>query len=109
MLMAKAMLFIYGDPFKYGIIRPKQGFFTTKLFTEEIIHVGTVQKIREDNIQDYEYVMKDDRFPKTQMPKYWKGEKNIYCAGFSRKGIAGAAQDVMSITEDIKSVLTTKY
>uniref|UniRef100_A0A0D3CPC4 Flavin-containing monooxygenase n=1 Tax=Brassica oleracea var. oleracea TaxID=109376 RepID=A0A0D3CPC4_BRAOL len=57
---------------------------------------------------DYEYVM-DAGFPKKQMPKYWKGEKNIYCAGFSWKGIAGAAQDVMSITEDIKSILTTKY
>lgn len=54
--------------------------------------------------------MKKDGFPKNPMPKHWKGENNLYCAGFSRKGIAGAAQDAVSVAEDIRSILaTTKY
>lgn len=55
--------------------------------------------------QNYEYVMKDDGFPKNPMPKHWKGEKNVYCAGFARKGIAGAAEDAMSVANDIRSIL----
>ncbi|KAJ0232513.1 FAD-binding domain-containing protein [Hirschfeldia incana] len=58
-------------------------------------------------LKNYEYVMKDDGFPKNPMPQHWKGEKNIYCAGFSRKGIAGVAQDAVSVAEDIKSSLET--
>ncbi|KAJ0229185.1 indole-3-pyruvate monooxygenase YUCCA10 [Hirschfeldia incana] len=61
-------------------------------------------------LKNYEYMMKEDGFPKNPMPKHWKGENNLYCAGFSRKGIAGAAQDAVSIAEDIRSILaTTKY
>jgi len=60
-----------------------------------------------DIIQDYEYVMKKDGFPKAPMPKHWKGEKNLYCAGFSRKGIAGGAEDAMSVADDIRSILAT--
>ncbi|KAG2305056.1 hypothetical protein Bca4012_064134 [Brassica carinata] len=61
-------------------------------------------------LKNYEYVMKDDGFPKKPMPEHWKGEKNLYCAGFSRKGIAGAAQDAISVAQDISSILaTTRY
>ncbi|KAH0920908.1 hypothetical protein HID58_020926, partial [Brassica napus] len=151
MMMSKARLFIYGDPSKYGLIRPNQGPFVTKFLTGRtpVIDVGTVRKIHEGKIQvinggirsiegktltfenglrqdfdvivfatgykssvcnwlkNYEYVMRDDGFPKNPMPDHWKGEKNIYCAGFSRKGIAGAAQDAMSVAQDIKSILET--
>ncbi|CAD5314988.1 unnamed protein product [Arabidopsis thaliana] len=142
---------LYGDLSKYGLFRPKQGPFATKLFTGKapVIDVGTVEKIRDGEIQvinggigsingktltfenghkqdfdaivfatgykssvcnwleDYEYVMKKDGFPKAPMPKHWKGEKNLYCAGFSRKGIAGGAEDAMSVADDIRSILAT--
>ncbi|XP_056855823.1 probable indole-3-pyruvate monooxygenase YUCCA10 [Raphanus sativus] len=151
MMMAKTRLFMYGDPSKYGLLRPKQGPFATKFLTGRtpVIDVGAVQEIREGKIQvinggigsiegktltfenglkqdfdaivfatgykssvcnwlkNYEYVMKDDGFPKNPMPKHWKGENNVYCAGFSKKGIAGAAQDAMSVAQDIKSILET--
>ncbi|CAH2036194.1 unnamed protein product [Thlaspi arvense] len=151
MLTTMARLFVYGDVSKYGLLRPKQGPFATKLYTGKspVIDVGTVQKIRDGKIQvinggigcikgktltfenglkqdfdaivfatgykssvcnwlkNYDYVMKEDGFPKKPMPKHWKGEKNLYCAGFSRKGIAGAAQDAMAVADDIKSILAT--
>ncbi|KAL1209196.1 putative indole-3-pyruvate monooxygenase YUCCA10 [Cardamine amara subsp. amara] len=142
---------VYGDLSKYGLFRPKQGPFATKLYTGKapVIDVGTVQKIRDGEIQvincgigsikgktltfenglkqdfdaivfatgykssvcnwleNYEFVMKKDGFPKNPMPKHWKGENNLYCTGFSRKGIAGAAEDAMSVADDIKSILAT--
>lgn len=53
MVMAMARLFMYGDLSKYGLFRPKQGPFATKLFTGKtpVVDVGTVQKIRDGKIQ----------------------------------------------------------
>ncbi|KAJ4896565.1 putative indole-3-pyruvate monooxygenase YUCCA10 [Raphanus sativus] len=151
MAVSTARSFMYGDLSKYGLFRPKQGPFATKLFSGKapVIDVGTVQKICDGKIQvinggirsiqektltfengkkqdfdvivfatgykssvcnwlkNYEYMMKKDGFPKNPMPKHWKGENNLYCAGFSRKGIAGAAQDAVSVAEDIRSILAT--
>lgn len=44
---------LYGDLSKYGLFRPKQGPFATKLFTGKapVIDVGTVEKIRDGEIQ----------------------------------------------------------
>lgn len=44
---------MYGDISKYGLFRPKQGPFATKLITGKapVIDVGTVQKIRDGKIQ----------------------------------------------------------
>ncbi|CAA7048231.1 unnamed protein product [Microthlaspi erraticum] len=148
-LMKIMTAYSYGDLTKYGLSRPKQGPFASKLYTGKapVIDVGTVQKICDGEIQvinggirsiqgktltfengskrdfdaivfatgykssvcnwlkNYEYVMKKDGFPKAPMPMHWKGEKNLYCAGFARKGIAGASQDAVSVADDIKSIL----
>lgn len=44
---------VYGDLSKYGLLRPKQGPFATKLYTGKapVIDVGTVQKICDGEIQ----------------------------------------------------------
>ncbi|KAH0872258.1 hypothetical protein HID58_069620 [Brassica napus] len=46
MFMAKAELFMYVDPSNYGLVRPKQGHFTTKFFTRRtpVISVGTSKR-----------------------------------------------------------------
>ncbi|KAF3524574.1 hypothetical protein F2Q69_00046481 [Brassica cretica] len=46
MFMAKAELFMYVDPSNYGLVRPKQGHFTTKFFTGRTpgISVGTSKR-----------------------------------------------------------------
>ncbi|XP_015087241.1 probable indole-3-pyruvate monooxygenase YUCCA10 [Solanum pennellii] len=34
----------------------------------------------------------------------WKGENGLYCAGFSRRGIAGISMDAIAIADDIKTI-----
>ncbi|XP_010549160.1 PREDICTED: probable indole-3-pyruvate monooxygenase YUCCA10 [Tarenaya hassleriana] len=57
-------------------------------------------------LKNYEYVMNETGFPKNPIPKHWKGEKNIYCAGFSRQGINGVSRDAVAIADHIHSLLS---
>ncbi|XP_004247953.2 probable indole-3-pyruvate monooxygenase YUCCA10 [Solanum lycopersicum] len=34
----------------------------------------------------------------------WKGENGLYCAGFSKRGIAGISMDAIAIVDDIKTI-----
>ncbi|KAI6693910.1 hypothetical protein NL676_021620 [Syzygium grande] len=56
-------------------------------------------------LEDYEYIMNKDGMPKCLCPHHWKGENGIYCAGFSRQGLAGIARDAVAIANDISEVL----
>lgn len=51
--VSAARSFMYGNLSKYGLFRPKQGPFATKLFSGKapVIDVGTVQKICDGKIQ----------------------------------------------------------
>ncbi|KAL0693059.1 hypothetical protein Bca4012_060239 [Brassica carinata] len=40
-------------------------------------------------------------FPKSPFPNAWKGKSGLYAAGFTRKGLAGASADAVSIAQDI--------
>lgn len=42
--------------------------------------------------------------PKNVVPKHWKGEKGIYCAGLSRKGLFGVSIDAKTIADDINNL-----
>ncbi|XP_054788207.1 probable indole-3-pyruvate monooxygenase YUCCA4 [Prosopis cineraria] len=42
-----------------------------------------------------------DGMPKTPFPSGWKGGNGLYAAGFSRRGILGAASDAVNIARDI--------
>ncbi|XP_021862782.1 probable indole-3-pyruvate monooxygenase YUCCA10 [Spinacia oleracea] len=56
-------------------------------------------------LKDYDYILKDDGFPKNRCPNHWKGKNKLYCAGLSRMGIQGATKDAIAITDDIEMVL----
>ncbi|KAF3541955.1 hypothetical protein F2Q69_00023447 [Brassica cretica] len=43
-------------------------------------------------------------FPTSPFPNAWKGKSGFYAAGFTRKGLAGASADAISIAEDIGNV-----
>lgn len=72
--------------------------FTLPYFLTEGMHFV-------EHVQDYEYIMNKDGMPKCLCPHHWKGENGIYCAGFSRQGLAGIARDAMAIANDIGEVL----
>ncbi|PKI54451.1 hypothetical protein CRG98_025134 [Punica granatum] len=44
--------------------------------------------------------------PKESFPNHWKGKNGLYCAGFSRKGLAGISKDAVNIANDIVSSYT---
>ncbi|XP_030518878.2 probable indole-3-pyruvate monooxygenase YUCCA10 [Rhodamnia argentea] len=56
-------------------------------------------------LKDYEYILNKEGMPKRPCPHHWKGENNIYCAGFSKQGLAGIARDSVAIANDINEVL----
>ncbi|KAB1227221.1 putative indole-3-pyruvate monooxygenase YUCCA10 [Morella rubra] len=39
-------------------------------------------------------------------PQHWKGEKGLYCAGFTRRGLFGVSMDAKAIAEDINQAIT---
>ncbi|KAI3420729.1 uncharacterized protein J3R85_012537 [Psidium guajava] len=41
----------------------------------------------------------------TLCPLHWKGQNGIYCAGFSKQGLAGIARDSVAIADDIDEVM----
>ena len=54
-------------------------------------------------LQESEFFSKNG-FPKSPFPNAWKGKSGLYAAGFTRKGLAGASADAISIAEDIGNV-----
>ncbi|RZS24741.1 hypothetical protein BHM03_00057850 [Ensete ventricosum] len=38
---------------------------------------------------------------KDPFPGGWKGEKGLYCVGFTRRGLLGASHDALNIARDI--------
>ncbi|KAF5468339.1 hypothetical protein F2P56_012497 [Juglans regia] len=56
-------------------------------------------------LKDYKYALNDDGMPKNSFPGHWKGERGLYCAGFSRRGLAGVSADATAIANDINKVM----
>ncbi|XP_054806315.1 probable indole-3-pyruvate monooxygenase YUCCA10 [Prosopis cineraria] len=56
-------------------------------------------------LKDYKYVLNEEGMAKNEVPKHWKGEKGIYCAGLSRRGLFGVSMDAEAIADDINLTL----
>lgn len=39
--------------------------------------------------------------PRSPFPDGWKGEKGLYCVGFTRRGLLGTSHDALNIAKDI--------
>ncbi|KAK7828595.1 putative indole-3-pyruvate monooxygenase yucca10 [Quercus suber] len=59
-------------------------------------------------LKDYKYALNGDGMPKNRMPNHWKGEKGLYCAGLSRRGLFGVSMDAEAIANDINKVITSQ-
>ncbi|TVU42258.1 hypothetical protein EJB05_08652, partial [Eragrostis curvula] len=55
-------------------------------------------------LKDDKCMLNDDGLPNKGYPNHWKGENGLYCAGLSRRGLAGIAMDANNIANDIVSV-----
>lgn len=56
------------------------------------------------NLQDGE-LLNEEGFPKQSFPNHWKGKNGVYCAGLSKRGLAGIAADAQNIARDISTIL----
>eukprot|EP00262_Sarcandra_glabra_P001266 TRINITY_DN112_c0_g1_i1.p1 TRINITY_DN112_c0_g1~~TRINITY_DN112_c0_g1_i1.p1 ORF type:complete len:387 (-),score=40.48 TRINITY_DN112_c0_g1_i1:117-1277(-) len=52
-------------------------------------------------LKDDDYLLDKDGLSKQRFPNHWKGHKGLYCAGFARRGLYGAAMDAENIANDI--------
>jgi indole-3-pyruvate monooxygenase len=59
-------------------------------------------------MQDYKYGLNGEGMPKNSFPGHWKGEKGLYCAGLSRRGLLGVSMDAQAIANDINKVINCK-
>ncbi|MCH99973.1 flavin containing monooxygenase YUCCA10-like protein, partial [Trifolium medium] len=55
-------------------------------------------------LKDYKELFNENGMPKSCYPNHWKGGNGIYCAGFSKNGLQGIANDAQKIADDICSV-----
>ncbi|KAK6777963.1 hypothetical protein RDI58_024681 [Solanum bulbocastanum] len=55
-------------------------------------------------LKDYSSIFLDDGTLMNEFPNHWKGENGLYCAGFSKRGLAGISMDAITIVDDIKTV-----
>nr|XP_004503045.1 probable indole-3-pyruvate monooxygenase YUCCA10 [Cicer arietinum] len=53
-------------------------------------------------LKDYKEMFNENGIPKRCYPNHWKGEKGIYCAGFTKRALQGIAYDAKQIANDIK-------
>ncbi|XXG39351.1 hypothetical protein AAC387_Pa01g0335 [Persea americana] len=53
-------------------------------------------------LKEDDYLLNQDGMPKHDFPNHWKGKNGLYCAGFSRRGLAGLSMDAQNVANDIK-------
>ncbi|RWW33933.1 hypothetical protein BHE74_00052069 [Ensete ventricosum] len=56
------------------------------------------------NLQGSDFFFSKDGLPKSPFPNGWKGSCGLYAAGFTRRGLSGAAADGVRIADDIGRV-----
>ncbi|KAL4644006.1 hypothetical protein ACB092_02G132400 [Castanea dentata] len=59
-------------------------------------------------LKDYKYALNEEGMPKNPFPAHCKGEKGLYCAGLSKRGLFGVARDAETIADDINKILSAR-
>ncbi|KAK8566133.1 hypothetical protein V6N13_021202 [Hibiscus sabdariffa] len=75
---------------------------------DAIIFATGYRSVANNWLKDYDYVLNQEGMPKNDFPHHWKGEKNLYCCGLSRRGLFGVSMDAVAIADDIKKVVGEK-
>ncbi|XVF16960.1 hypothetical protein REPUB_Repub10bG0075800 [Reevesia pubescens] len=75
---------------------------------DAIVFATGYRSIANNWLKDYKHVLNENGFPKNDFPHHWKGEKNLYCCGLSRRGLFGVSMDAKAIADDIKRAITAK-
>ncbi|XVE83334.1 hypothetical protein DITRI_Ditri16bG0080500 [Diplodiscus trichospermus] len=75
---------------------------------DAIVFATGYKSIANNWMKDYKYALNENGLPKNDFPHHWKGEKNLYCCGLSRRGLFGVSMDAQAIADDIKRVISEK-
>ncbi|KAI4317524.1 hypothetical protein L6164_025386 [Bauhinia variegata] len=70
-----------------------------------IVFATGYRSVANEWLKDYKYVLNVDGWPKNAFPRHWKGERGLYCAGLSKRGLFGVARDAEAIANDINQIL----
>ncbi|KAB2002393.1 hypothetical protein ES319_D11G063800v1 [Gossypium barbadense] len=73
-----------------------------------IVFATGYRSVANNWLKDFKHVLNETGMPKNDFPHHWKGEKNLYCCGLSRRGLFGVSMDASAIADDIKKVVTEK-
>ncbi|XP_077210886.1 putative indole-3-pyruvate monooxygenase YUCCA10 [Tasmannia lanceolata] len=71
---------------------------------DSIIFATGYRSTAKDWVKDEDYLLGKDGMPKEKYPNHWKGKNGLYCAGLSRRGLAGVAEDAQNIADDINRI-----
>ncbi|XP_027336823.1 probable indole-3-pyruvate monooxygenase YUCCA10 [Abrus precatorius] len=72
---------------------------------DAIVFATGYRSIANTWLKDYKYVLNDVGMPKNHFPNHWKGDRGLYCAGLSRRGLFGVKMDAEAIADDINQTL----
>ncbi|KAG5581444.1 hypothetical protein H5410_052071 [Solanum commersonii] len=126
-MIAKFAKFKFGNLEKFGIPQRKKVHFQLKsqkvlpgiseikehtvMFEngeerqfDAIIFATGYKNVATKWLKDYSSIFLDDGTLKNEFPNHWKGENGLYCAGFSKRGLAGISMDAITIVDDIKTI-----
>ncbi|CAN6475934.1 unnamed protein product [Victoria cruziana] len=56
-------------------------------------------------LQEDDGLFDKEGYPEPEYPDHWKGKNGLYCAGFSRRGLFGIAEDAQKVADDISCLL----
>ncbi|KAK9167144.1 hypothetical protein Scep_002335 [Stephania cephalantha] len=59
-------------------------------------------------LKEYGYIFNEEGLPKNKFPNHWRGSNGLYCAGFSRRGLAGVSMDAVAIAQDINLMMVER-
>ncbi|KAF7840100.1 putative indole-3-pyruvate monooxygenase YUCCA10 [Senna tora] len=92
---------------KEGAIKNKKVVFENNMEKEfdAIIFATGFRSAANNWLKDFKYILNENGMPKNEIPKHWKGENGIYCAGLSRRGLFGVSMDAQAIADDINHTL----
>ncbi|OVA16353.1 FAD-dependent pyridine nucleotide-disulfide oxidoreductase [Macleaya cordata] len=72
---------------------------------DDIIFATGYESTANNWLKDYKSLLDKNGMPKNKFPEHWKGGYGLYCAGLSRRGLAGVSMDAKVIANDIDLIL----
>ncbi|XP_004296833.1 PREDICTED: flavin-containing monooxygenase YUCCA10-like [Fragaria vesca subsp. vesca] len=101
----KIKVFSGVETIRHNIVEFKNGSIQR---VDAIVMATGYRSVAHKWLKDYKVILDENDKPKNKYPGHWKGEKGVYCVGFSGKGIPGISFDSRAVANDIHQILLVK-